>query len=176
AIAVSDRRGDARGTWAERRVSRQRHCFLNSARCTQPDQARPAACRTTAEGNPVNPVLAAEGGYQQFALHSGEWFVLIGSLLTALLAIAVGFFLTRGVLAADEGTPTMIQIAKAIQEGAIAYLKRQFRTIVLIIIPLIFVVFFTSVAVKRADGSEALPFGVSGLARPSALLLCSAAS
>jgi K(+)-stimulated pyrophosphate-energized sodium pump len=119
----------------------------------------------------VNPVLAAEGGYQQFALHSGEWFVLIGSALTALLAIAVGFFLTRGVLAADQGTPKMIEIAKAIQEGALAYLKRQFRTIVLIIIPLIFVVFFTSVAVKKADGSEALGFGVSGLSRTLAFVL-----
>jgi K(+)-stimulated pyrophosphate-energized sodium pump len=123
------------------------------------------------KGISVNPVLAAEGGYQQFALHSGEWFVLIGSALTALLAIGVGFFLTRGVLEADEGTPTMIQIAKAIQEGALAYLKRQFRTIALILVPLIFVVFFTSVAVKRADGSEALGFGTSGLYRTLAFLL-----
>ena len=84
----------------------------------------------------MNPLLAAEGGYQDFALHSGEWFVLIGSALTALLAIAVGFLLMRGVLAADQGTPKMKEIAKAIQEGAIAYLRRQFRTIGFILIPL----------------------------------------
>jgi len=34
-------------------------------------------------------VLAAEGGYQQFSLGGGEWLILIGSALTALLAIAV---------------------------------------------------------------------------------------
>ena len=74
-------------------------------------------------------VLAAEGGYQQFTLGGGEWLILIGSALTALLAIAVGFFLMRRVLAEDQGTAKMQEIAKAIQEGAMAYLKRQFKTI-----------------------------------------------
>jgi K(+)-stimulated pyrophosphate-energized sodium pump len=119
----------------------------------------------------VNSVLAAEGGYQEFALHGGEWFVLIGSALTAILAIVVGAVLTRGVLAADQGTPTMRQIARAIQEGALAYLKRQFRTIALILVPLTVVVFLTSVAVKKADGSEALSFAQSGLFRTGAFVL-----
>ena len=60
---------------------------------------------------------------------------------TAVLAILVGFALMRGVLAADQGTASMIEIAKAIQEGAMAYLKRQFRTIALILIPVAAVVF-----------------------------------
>src|SRR5215471_12955483 len=88
--------------------------------------------------------FAAEGGYQAFTLRGGEWFILIGSALTALLAVAVGFVLMRGVLAEDQGTPTMIEIAKAIQEGALAYLKRQFRTIAIIMIPVAVVVFATS--------------------------------
>jgi K(+)-stimulated pyrophosphate-energized sodium pump len=88
-----------------------------------------------------------------------------------LLAIGVGFLLTRGVLAEDEGTPTMREIAKAIQEGALAYLKRQFRTIAFILIPLLVVVFLTSVAVKKADGSEALNFAQSGTFRTGAFLL-----
>ena len=81
-------------------------------------------------------VLATEGGYQEFTLHGGEWAILIASAVTALLAIAVGFFLMRGVLAQDEGTDKMKEIAKAIQEGAMAYLKRQFKTIAVILIPL----------------------------------------
>jgi K(+)-stimulated pyrophosphate-energized sodium pump len=119
----------------------------------------------------VTHVFAAEGGYQDFALHGGEWFILVGAALTALLAVGVGFILTRGVLAADQGTPKMREIAKAIQEGAIAYLKRQFRTIGFILIPLLVVVFATSVAVKKADGSEALGFAQSGLFRTGAFLL-----
>src|SRR4051812_10984125 len=127
---------------------------------------------TIPEGHSVNPLLAAEGGYQDFALHSGEWFVLVGSALTALLAIAVGFLLMRGVLAEDEGTRKMKEIAKAIQEGATAYLRRQFRTIGVILIPLLVVVFLTSVAVKKPDGAtEALSFAQSGLFRTLAFIL-----
>ncbi|HKA05107.1 MAG TPA: sodium-translocating pyrophosphatase [Acidimicrobiales bacterium] len=119
----------------------------------------------------MSVLLAAEGGFQDFTLRGGEWFVLVGSAVTALLALAVGFLLMQGVLQADQGTPTMIEIAKAIQEGALAYLKRQFRTIALILIPLLVVVFVTSVAVKKADGSEALSFAQSGLFRTGAFLL-----
>ena len=107
-------------------------------------------------------LFAAEGGWQEFTLRGGEWFVLIGSALTALLAIAVGFLLMRGVLAADQGTPKMIEIAKAIQEGALAYLKRQFRTIGFILVPLAIIVFVTSVAVEKPDGTVALSFAQSG--------------
>ncbi len=120
----------------------------------------------------MTPLLAAEGGYQDFALHGGEWFILVGSALTAILALLVGLLLTRGVLAADQGTPTMQEIAKAIQEGAVAYLKRQFRTIGLIVVPVAVVVFLTSVAVKKADGTaEALSFAQSGSYRTLAFLL-----
>ena len=56
----------------------------------------------------------------------------------------------RGVLAADQGTPTMIEIATAIQEGAMAYLRRQFKTIAVILIPLAIVVFVTSTEVVEA--------------------------
>ena len=78
--------------------------------------------------------LAAEGGYQVFNLRGGEWAWLILSAATAILAVIVGFVLRKGVLAADEGTPTMIEIARSIQVGAMAYLRRQFRTIAIIIL------------------------------------------
>ena len=54
-------------------------------------------------------VLAAEGGYQQFELGGAEWFWLLFSAATAVLAILTGLYLMRGVLAADEGTPAMIE-------------------------------------------------------------------
>ena len=119
----------------------------------------------------MTSVIAAEGGYQDFALHGGEWFILIGSALTAVLALLVGFALSRGVLAADAGTPKMREIAKAIQEGAVAYLKRQFRTIAFIVVPVAIIVFATSVAVKYADGTEALSQFQSGIYRTFAFVL-----
>ena len=116
-------------------------------------------------------VLAAEGGYQQFQLSGGEWAILIASALTALLAIFVGFGLMRGVLAQDQGTPKMQEIALAIQEGAMAYLKRQFKTIIVILVPVAIVVFLTSTAVKKASGVEALSFAQSGVFRTGAFVL-----
>jgi K(+)-stimulated pyrophosphate-energized sodium pump len=115
-------------------------------------------------------VLAAEGGYQAFELHGGEWAVLIGSALTALLAIAIGFSLMKGVLAADQGTPKMIEIATAIQEGAMAYLRRQFKTIAVILVPLAIIVFVTSTEVLKPDGTTALSFAESGIFRTLAFI------
>ncbi|HSB86064.1 MAG TPA: sodium/proton-translocating pyrophosphatase, partial [Ilumatobacteraceae bacterium] len=116
-------------------------------------------------------ILAAEGGYQDFVLNGGEWAVLILSGAAALLAIAVGLLLVRNVLAADEGTPKMIEIAKAIQEGASAYLRRQFKTIGVILVPLAVIVFLTSTAIKKSDGTEALSFGLAGAWRTVAFLM-----
>ena len=116
------------------------------------------------------PVLASEGGYQAFELGRTEWFWLLFSAASALLALGVGFSLVRTVLAADQGTPKMREIAAAIQEGAMAYLRRQFKTIGLILVPLALIVFATSTAVARPDGSSALSFIESGVYRTLAFL------
>jgi K(+)-stimulated pyrophosphate-energized sodium pump len=121
-------------------------------------------------------LLAVEGGWQSFELKGGEWAVLWLSAAAALLAIAVGFMLMKSVLAEDEGTPKMKEIAYAIQEGAWAYLKRQFKTIAVILVPLAVVVFVTSTEIAKPNGEEALSFGMSGLWRTIAFILGCAAS
>jgi K(+)-stimulated pyrophosphate-energized sodium pump len=118
----------------------------------------------------MTSILAAEGGYQEFALNGGEFAILALSGFSALLAIAVGFLLMRDVLAADQGTPKMIEIAMAIQEGAWAYLKRQFRTIAVIIVPLAAIVFITSTEVLKPGGATALSSAESGLYRTLAFV------
>src|SRR5438132_1864153 len=59
--------------------------------------------------------LAAEGGYQVFNLAGGEWFWLILSAATAILAIVIGFVLRQGVLtaaAAKAGSlPAALKVA-----------------------------------------------------------------
>jgi K(+)-stimulated pyrophosphate-energized sodium pump len=105
--------------------------------------------------------------------------VLWLSAASAVLAIAVGFYLARLVMAADEGTPKMKEIALAIQEGANAYLKRQFKTIILILIPLAAIVFITSTAILKGEGAgatEALSFMQAGIWRTIAFILGCAAS
>src|SRR2546423_12336146 len=123
--------------------------------------------------NPLPLLLASEGGYQTFELKGGEFAVLALSGISALLAIAVGFIRVKGTLAADQGTPKMIEIATAIQEGALAYLKRQFRTIGVILIPLTVLVFLTSTEVVKPEaigGGVALAFFEAGPFRAPALV------
>ena len=128
----------------------------------------------------MSGLFAAEGGYQEFVLKGGEWAVLWLSAAAAVLAIAVGFYLARLVMAADEGTPKMKEIALAIQEGALAYLKRQFKTIIMILVPLAVIVFVTSKAISHETASGAivhdLSFGQAGLWRTLAFILGCAAS
>jgi K(+)-stimulated pyrophosphate-energized sodium pump len=118
--------------------------------------------------------LVAEGGYQPFHLHSTEWAWLIFAAVCGLIAIATGFILMRGVLASDQGTPRMIEIAKAVQEGAQAYLTRQFKAIGIIVLPLALLVFLTASRVTEtlSDGSKhtMLSYGLSGLFRALAFL------
>ena len=56
-------------------------------------------------------------------------WVLYLIIACGALSIAYGVWTTRAVLAADPGTARMQEIAAAIQEGAQAYLARQYTTI-----------------------------------------------
>ena len=61
---------------------------------------------------------------------SGGDFAIVGVVaVIALSALGVGIILLKEVLAASQGTAKMQEIAKAVQEGAIAYLKRQRNTL-----------------------------------------------
>ncbi|WP_020664205.1 sodium-translocating pyrophosphatase [Amycolatopsis benzoatilytica] len=68
----------------------------------------------------------AEGGLTL----SGGGYTIVGVVaVVALAALAIGYVLLKEVLAAGQGTAKMQDIAKAVQEGAAAYLKRQRNTL-----------------------------------------------
>jgi K(+)-stimulated pyrophosphate-energized sodium pump len=114
--------------------------------------------------------LLAEGGYQPFHLHHAEWGWLIFAAACGVLAIITGIILMRDMLKADQGTQSMMDIAKAVQEGAQAYLVRQFKAIAIIILPLAILVFVTASKVTYL-GHTHLSYGLSGLYRAFAFLL-----
>jgi len=120
--------------------------------------------------------LVGEGGYQPFTLTSTDKMWLYITLAVGVVGICFGLLMARNVLKADQGTAKMKEIAKAIQEGAEAFLARQFKTIAIIIIPLAVLIFFTATKVTRADGSVALSFTADGIYRVIAFLVGAAFS
>jgi len=63
------------------------------------------------------------------SLEGGNTTVVIVVAVIALVALAMASVFRQQVLAADEGTENMKEIARAVQEGASAYLTRMFRTL-----------------------------------------------
>ena len=59
----------------------------------------------------------------------------------SLAALAIAYGLRAQVLAASDGTPKMREIAEAIQEGAAAFLARQFRTLSYFVVIVFFLLF-----------------------------------
>jgi K(+)-stimulated pyrophosphate-energized sodium pump len=73
------------------------------------------------------------------------WVIVVAVI--ALCALGVAGVLVREVLAAGQGSPKMREISLAVQEGAAAYLRRQFRTLGVFVVVIFFVLL-----VLPADG------------------------
>ncbi|UBU13816.1 sodium-translocating pyrophosphatase [Nonomuraea gerenzanensis] len=78
-------------------------------------------------------MLAAEPA-SNLALSGNNLTIVIVVAAVALIALAVAGGLVREVLSAGQGTERMQNIARAVQEGAAAYLTRQFRTLAIFVV------------------------------------------
>jgi K(+)-stimulated pyrophosphate-energized sodium pump len=75
------------------------------------------------------------------------------ALLCALFGIGVGLYLTWWILKQPAGTDRMREIARAVQEGAAAYLRRQYTTIGLVaIVPFLIIGFYNQLGWGTAIG------------------------
>jgi K(+)-stimulated pyrophosphate-energized sodium pump len=82
------------------------------------------------------------------------WVVIVA--VVGLLALGVAGALVREVLAASQGTERMQEIARAVQEGAAAYLRRQFRTLSVFVV----IIFFVLLVLPH-DGGSGVQWGRS---------------
>jgi K(+)-stimulated pyrophosphate-energized sodium pump len=85
-----------------------------------------------------------------------DWFqhhAVLFALLCALAAIAYGLYLTAWLLRQPAGTERMQEIARAVQEGAAAYLRRQYTTIAIVaIVPFLLLGFYNKLGWGTAVG------------------------
>ena len=60
------------------------------------------------------------------------WLVPIASIC----ALGMAWFFFKSMIQADEGTPRMREIAKYVRDGAMAYLKQQYKVVLYVFIAL----------------------------------------
>src|SRR5450631_1842495 len=93
-------------------------------------------------------VSATDGVVTRVTGSDYTWIWIVA--VVALMALGVALALVREVLGADQGTDNMKRIAAAVQEGASAYLKRQFRTLGVFAI----IVFFLLLLLPADSGTQ----------------------
>ncbi|MEU2612944.1 sodium-translocating pyrophosphatase [Micromonospora sp. NPDC007271] len=100
----------------------------------------------------MSGTLAADGGALSLT-GANTTYVVIAAVI-ALVALVFAATLTKAVLAAGTGTKNMQEISGAVQEGASAYLLRQFRTLAIFVV--IAVVLLFLLPVHDTDGNQTL--------------------
>ena len=99
-----------------------------------------------------------------------EKYALIAVLVVAIFGLLYAAFLTRQILRQPEGTEKMKHLSMAIRTGGNAYLRRQFRTILLIFFLLAVFIFFTGYF-ETEPSEHGNPDWLIGLGRAGGFLI-----
>src|SRR5690348_16838014 len=102
-------------------------------------------------GQRMSATLAGPG---EISLTGANLTYIVIALVIAFVALGFAAALVRAVLATGRGTPKMQEIAGAVQEGATAYLVRQFKTLAIFVV--IAVVLLFLLPVSDVAGNETL--------------------
>jgi K(+)-stimulated pyrophosphate-energized sodium pump len=74
--------------------------------------------------------------------------------LAGVAALLFAFYLTARILRVEPGNQTMQEIAGAIQEGAMAFLKREYKALVVFVLAVATVIFLTGYFTEGADSLQ----------------------
>ena len=87
----------------------------------------------------MSPIHALADESSGLDLTGGALGLVAVVAFIAAAALLVAAYLVREVLAAPQGSPKMIEVGRAVQEGAAAYLRRQFTTLAgfVVVIPFV---------------------------------------
>jgi K(+)-stimulated pyrophosphate-energized sodium pump len=101
-----------------------------------------------ANGVPT-PSAGEAGEWHPFSFLGAEYnafekIALILNVVIALAGLAYAAMLVKEVYSADTGTDSMQEIARAVREGADAYLRRQLTTVAVLIVCLTVVLIYTA--------------------------------
>ncbi|MEV0130446.1 sodium-translocating pyrophosphatase [Dactylosporangium sp. NPDC050688] len=81
----------------------------------------------------------------EISLSGNNLTYVVVALVIAFVALGFAAALVKAVLATGRGTPKMQEIAGAVQEGATAYLTRQFKTLAIFVVIAVVVLFLLPV-------------------------------
>jgi len=102
-----------------------------------------------------------------------QWFIPIAGLL----AVAFAIYLARDVLSRDTGTKAMMDVSATINEGAVAFIKRQYTTIALLALAASVVIFAVISILETKSVADTSHVGLDiGLRTGGAFLLGAACS
>src|SRR4029453_11276525 len=105
----------------------------------------------------TSTTLAADSGGASLS-GSNVTFIVV-AMVFALVALAFAAVFVKSVLAAGRGTTNMQEIAGAVQEGASAYLFRQFKTLAIFVVVAVVLLFL--LPVHDTDNETAVKVGRS---------------
>ena len=92
------------------------------------------------------------------SLTNGQVMILWLVLISALVALGYWLYLVRIVMAASPGEKSLTDVAEAIEEGAMAYLRRQVRTMRWFVLAITIVLFMMY---RHVYQGWSLPIGIS---------------
>ena len=108
----------------------------------------------------ARPALAAEN-IALPPMGASELAILYAVLASAVIALLYGGYLALKTIRQSPGSQAMQDVAKAIQDGALAYLAKQVKTMIPFVAALAIILFFLYRGIYKLPEEQMLPMGIA---------------